>query len=179
MHSLRFEGIVLKRSDVGEKDQIITILTMEKGKIAVIAKGVRSLTSSKRASLEPGTHIKGLLQLSKSLPILTQAATLAPTDYAVGSLVRIRQLSQFLEIMDRLFVEEELDEETFAHLLYLQQLICAQKIEVPAIKQSFQELLERLGFSEPDSQPASIMAFVAELTDKPMCSFDYLVVKHT
>lgn len=177
MHSLKFEGIVLKRSDVGEKDQVITLITREKGKIVVVAKGVRSLTSSKRSSLEPGTYVKGLLHTTKTLPILSQAATLAPTDYALSSLSRIRQLSQFLEIVDRLFVEEELDDVTFEHLLKLQQLICEKQINAAVVKQALQELLEMLGFSEPETQPSSVMGFVAELTDKPMRSFEYLVVK--
>ncbi len=177
MRSLLFSGIVLKRSDVGEKDQVVTVLTQEKGKLVSIAKGVRSLTSSKRSSLEPGSYIKGLLQTSHALPILTQSVALGTAEHALSTLTRIRQLAQFLEILDRLFVEEEIDESTFEHLLYLHGLVCAKEFHTGKIKDALQELLMHLGFTEPDDQPASVLAFVAQLTDKPMRSFDYLVVK--
>lgn len=177
MRSLVCTGIVLKRSDLGEKDQIVTLLTLEKGKVAVVAKGVRSLTSTKRSSLEPGSYIKGLLQTSQSLPLLTQSVALATTEHAVSSLGRIRQLAQFLEILDRLFVEEELDEVIFEHVVYLQSLICAKHLKTDLIKEALQELLMQLGFTEPEDQPASVLQFVAQLTDKPMRSFEYLVVK--
>ncbi len=177
MHSQKFVGIILKRSDVGEKDQVITLLTQEKGKIVVIAKGVRSLTSSKRASLEPGTYIKGLLATTKSMPILTQASTLAAIDYALTSLARIRQLTQFLEVLDRVFVEEELDDMLFSHILMIQELLCAPESDLVAVKSALQELLGMLGFTEPGDRPSSIVAFVEELSDKPMRSFEYLVVK--
>ena len=35
------EGIVLRRIDYGETDRILTVLTLEHGKIGVIARGVR------------------------------------------------------------------------------------------------------------------------------------------
>ena len=51
--SITTEAIVLKRRNSGEVDRLVTLITQDKGKLQCIAKGVRKMTSSKRAFLEP------------------------------------------------------------------------------------------------------------------------------
>jgi len=49
------EGIVLRRIDYGEADRILTVLTLEHGKIGVIARGVRK-SQSRLASRTGPVH---------------------------------------------------------------------------------------------------------------------------
>lgn len=46
-------AIVLRRRDFRENDQIISLYTLDKGKMEVLAKGVKKITSKNSASLEP------------------------------------------------------------------------------------------------------------------------------
>jgi len=46
-------SIVISRRDFREKDQIISLLTEEKGKLEVLARGVKKITSKNAAYLEP------------------------------------------------------------------------------------------------------------------------------
>jgi DNA repair protein RecO len=64
--SFSTQGIVLKRSNTGEADKIITILSQDYGKIVCVVKGVRKITSSKKATFEPGNIIKGFLLKPKA-----------------------------------------------------------------------------------------------------------------
>ena len=50
--SFSSEGLVIKRKDVGEADKIVTIFSKNQGKISVIAKGVRKVTSRRAGNLE-------------------------------------------------------------------------------------------------------------------------------
>jgi DNA repair protein RecO (recombination protein O) len=52
MKRYQTEGIVLKRVNFGEADRIITFLTPENGKVAVIAKGVRKAKSKLAGGIE-------------------------------------------------------------------------------------------------------------------------------
>ena len=47
-HSYAIEAIVLKRTDLGEADRILTIFTPHKGKFHAIAKGIRRPSAKKR-----------------------------------------------------------------------------------------------------------------------------------
>ena len=60
-------GIILKRNKVGETDRVVTLLTQDYGKLVAVAKGVRKLTSSKRAALEPGNLVRAYFVKTKSL----------------------------------------------------------------------------------------------------------------
>ena len=48
----RTPAIILKRFDLGEADRLLTLLTPRHGKIEVVAKGARKLTSAKTGHVE-------------------------------------------------------------------------------------------------------------------------------
>jgi DNA repair protein RecO (recombination protein O) len=69
------EAIVLKRTNFGEADRIITFLARDKGKFTAIAKGVRKVASRRAPNLELLNHIKIYLASGKNLDIITEAET--------------------------------------------------------------------------------------------------------
>jgi DNA repair protein RecO (recombination protein O) len=73
----RVSAIVLKRRDMGEADRLLTVLTRDRGKLTLLAKGVRKLASRKAGHVEPFTHVDLLAAKGKSLDLVTQAETLA------------------------------------------------------------------------------------------------------
>jgi DNA repair protein RecO (recombination protein O) len=72
----RVEAIVLKRSDYGEADRLLTLYTPDLGKIRAIAKGARKPSSRKSGHVELFTHSALLLAKGRNLDIVTQADTL-------------------------------------------------------------------------------------------------------
>jgi DNA repair protein RecO (recombination protein O) len=166
-------ALILKRSNTGEADRVVTLLTKEEGRIVAIAKGVRKIKSTKRAYLEPGNLAKVLLIKTKSLPILTQARLEEDTSHIRNNLAQIRQLVQLLEIVDKLFVEEEVEEHVYQMIIRIRKKIVeGNKVN---LKKDLITLVEWMGF-EPlkDSGHTSILEYVAEITGKKMRSFDYL-----
>ncbi len=69
------EAIVLKRSDLGEADRILTLFTPHKGKVHVIAKGVRRITSKRAGHLELLSRSQLQMALGRTFDIVTQAET--------------------------------------------------------------------------------------------------------
>jgi DNA repair protein RecO (recombination protein O) len=63
----RTEAIVLRRSNFGEADRLLTLYTPEWGKLRVIAKGVRKPTSRKGGHLELFTHSRLLVAKGRNL----------------------------------------------------------------------------------------------------------------
>ena len=173
--SFNTKAIVLKRVSVGETDRIITLLSPEYGKIVAVAKGVRKLKSSNRATLEPGNIVQAFLIKTKSLPILTQTKMIKDASESRTSLSKIRQLSQILEIFDRLFVEDFIDEEG-AYLAYkIHQNLLAENKRNLKIKDQLNQLIQVLGYQDiKDTKHQNILDYVAEITEKKMKSYDYL-----
>ena len=72
-HSYATEAIVLKRTDLGEADRILTLFTPGKGKIRAVAKGARRPISKLAGHLDLLCRSQLQLALGRNLDIVTQA----------------------------------------------------------------------------------------------------------
>src|SRR5437870_10329790 len=84
----RVDAVILKRSDMGEADRLLTIFTPSLGKVRVIAKGVRKIQSRKSGHVELFTHVNLLIARGRNLDIVTQAETIEPYLALRGDLER-------------------------------------------------------------------------------------------
>jgi len=112
----RTEAIVLKRSDFGEADRLLTLYTPELGKIRVIAKGARKPTSRKSGHVELFTHAQLLVARGRNLDIVTQAETIHAFRPLREDLLRTSYAYYAAELLDR-FVEEGVENRPLFALL--------------------------------------------------------------
>lgn len=168
--------MIIKRSDIGEADRILTIYTQDQGKLTCIAKGVRKLKSTKASSLEPGNIIQAFLIKTRSMPLLTQARLITDHSSLRQDLVKIRQLSQVLELIDKLFVEEE-DQVMFQMVLRLLDSLANPDHSNGQVKRQLENILVHLGYQPlHESGHTTVMEYVEHIIDKPLKSFKYLKV---
>jgi len=71
-------AIVMRRTDYGEADRLLTLLTPERGKMRVLAKGARKITSRKAGHIELFTQTQLLLARGRTFDIVTQAELIDP-----------------------------------------------------------------------------------------------------
>ncbi len=69
----RTEAIILRMTNVGEADRILTIYTRDRGKLRVVAKGVRRTTSRLSGYVERFTQTRLLIARGRNLDIITQS----------------------------------------------------------------------------------------------------------
>ena len=70
------EAIILRRTDYGEADRLLTLMTPNLGKLRVIAKGARKITSRKAGHIEMFTRVQLLLARGRTFDIVSQAETI-------------------------------------------------------------------------------------------------------
>src|SRR5437016_3885105 len=99
------EAIVLRRMDYGEADRILTIMTPELGKLRVIAKGVRKVTSRKAGHVELFTRVKLLMARARTFDIVSQAETIEPYRPLREDLLRGSYAHYLSELID-VFAQE-------------------------------------------------------------------------
>lgn len=145
MRSYKTEGIVIKRKDFGEADRILTVFTKNQGKIKVVAKGVRKI-SSRRAS-----HVELLNQSiltihDGKMPILTEAETLRHYPILKNDLKKCGFAFYVCELIDGLLAEYQ--ESRIAFNLMQDVLTRLQTETKPwnLISKFEQDLLVSLGF---------------------------------
>lgn len=104
--TFRVDSIVLRHSDWGEADRILTLYTLEMGKVRAIAKGVRKVRSRKAGHLEPFTHVQLMLAQGRDLLIVTQAETIEPFMALREQLMLPTYAAYVVELLDRFTFEE-------------------------------------------------------------------------
>jgi DNA repair protein RecO (recombination protein O) len=105
-HLYKSEAIVIKRIDLGEADKILTIFTPHFGKLRVVAKGVRKVTSRLAGHVELFTRNQMLLAKARNLDIITQSETIDGYRPLHEDLTSIAYASYASELLDALLPDE-------------------------------------------------------------------------
>ncbi len=101
-HLYKSEAVILKRMNLGEADKILTIFTPNFGKLRVVAKGVRKVTSRLAGHVELFTRSQMLLAKGRNLDIVTQSETVDAYRPLHDDLSRIAHASYAAELLDKL-----------------------------------------------------------------------------
>lgn len=109
-------GIILKRTNLGEADRIITIFTDKFGKIRVVAKGVRKTLSRMAGHLEPFCLTRLELAEGKNLDVITGAQVEKCFLPLRSDLEKTNASFYFTEVIDKMVEEREPHSEIY-HLL--------------------------------------------------------------
>src|SRR3954452_17077110 len=112
----RVEAVVLRRIDFGEADRVLVLYTRERGKLPVVAKGVRRISSRMAGHLELFTQSE--LQLAKGAnpDVVTQAETRNPFRAVREDLTKTSTAYLIAELADAL-TEEALEQPELFDLL--------------------------------------------------------------
>ncbi len=101
----RTDAIILRRSDFGEADRLLTVFTPEYGKIRLLAKGVRKITSRKAGHVELFMLTNMLMARGRTWDIVSQAEIVEPYRELREDLDKTSQAYYLAELVDR-FTEE-------------------------------------------------------------------------
>ena len=100
-------GIVIKKNSYQESDYFITLLTPNMGKISCLAKGVKSIKSSRLGSLQLGNIVKVHLYTKDSFMWLSEAQTVEPFLQDNKSLTQLNLLFYILEIVNHFIADNQ------------------------------------------------------------------------
>lgn len=105
--SFRVTAVVLRHSDWGEADRLLTFYTREQGKLRALGKGLRKMRSRKAGHLEPFTYVSLQLARGRDLAIVTQVETLNAYLPLREDLQRTARAAYVVELLDKFTYEEE------------------------------------------------------------------------
>lgn len=106
MSSITLEAIILKRNNFGEADRMLTILTKNYGKISVVARGVRKITSRRAGNVELLNIVKVGLFKGKGYT-LTEAQSVKTFPRIKSNLAVSTAGFHIIELIDKLMPEND------------------------------------------------------------------------
>jgi len=108
--TFRSEAIILRRADFGEADRLLTLYSLEFGKMKAVAKGARKPQSRKTGHVEPFMRTRFLFAKGRDLSIITQAEMIDAYPGLRDDLMRATYASYAMELLERFTVEEDRNE---------------------------------------------------------------------
>ena len=147
MAIVKTRGIVIKRVSLGEADRILTILTEDRGKIRVVARGIRRPKAKMGGFLETFRFNEYLLAEGRNLDIVTSVNTIDNLQGISINLQGIALAYYIAEITDKL-VEETLEVNHVFPLVYTSlKAISFGRVPANLIRSFFEiNILTLLGF---------------------------------
>lgn len=144
--SLRVEAVVLRHTDWGEADRLLTLYSREAGKLRAVAKGIRRLRSRKAGHLEPFTRVALMLARGREMWIVTQAETVNAYLGLAENLQRTGYAAYVMEILDRFTFEEGANRLLYQLLVDTLQRVSASDDPFVPVRYYDLRMLDLLGF---------------------------------
>ncbi len=144
--SFRVEAVVLRHSDWGEADRLLTLYTRERGKLTAIGKGVRKLRSRKAGHLEPFTQVALQMAQTRDMPIITQAETVQGFLALREDLLLFGCASYVIELIDRFTYAGEENQALYRLLVATLERLNQRVLPDLALRYYELRILDQLGF---------------------------------
>lgn len=142
----RTDAVILGRTDFGEADRLVTVFTPGRGKLRLLAKGVRKITSRKAGHIELFMLTDMLIARGRTWDIVSQAEIVEPYRALRDDLDKTGYAYYLAELVDR-FTEEHDPNAPLFQLLALTLARLCQVEDVFIILRYFElHLLSLTGF---------------------------------
>lgn len=145
MRFLKTEGIILKRKNFGEADRILTVFSLQKGKISVLAKGVRRIISRRAPNVELINNVKIYLYHGRGMPILVEAESLNTYQNLKEDLTLSTYAFHIIELVDKLTAENQENPNLYQNLVEVLQRLSKNPRQI-FIRAFEVKILSVLGF---------------------------------
>lgn len=174
----KVEAIILRRRNIGEADRVLTIFTKEYGKIIVIAKGIRKITSHRAPYLEIFSHVNLMLHRGKIRDTVCEANPIDGFMNLRKRLPSINTAYYVCELTDALLAEKQEHQDVFG---LLTSALVAIEHESTAEESFHTEqfaltLLRILGYLPPEKELLSrhIQPFIERITERRIKTYQFL-----
>lgn len=103
----RTDAIIIRRSDFGEADRLLTVFTPDRGKLRLMAKGVRKITSRKAGHVELFMLTDMLIAQARTWDIISQAEIVESYRNLREDLDKTSHAYYVAELVDRITEEHD------------------------------------------------------------------------
>jgi DNA repair protein RecO (recombination protein O) len=159
-------GFVLRKRTLPGNDQVVILFTREKGKVAAVARGIRSITSKRAAHLQTGNLVELHLRTTIGMPQAQQTVLVSAFRDIKEDLRKMDYLYAYLFVIDKLLPELVPEEEVYAETVaFVSRLARAQYPSTADFRQSLERVSGALGYTPESGDRRDVTERIEELID--------------
>lgn len=177
MRIYRTEGIIIRRTNFGEADRLLTIFTKDYGKIKVLAKGIRRITSRRGGNVELLNSTILVLREGRNLDTLEEATVKKSFSLIRKNLKKIAWAYHVCEIVDGLCPERQENREVFDLMTKTLSSLNEEETGLEEVIISFERsVLKDLGFwpRNKDIRKEEVESLLEQILEKKLRSKSFL-----
>lgn len=144
MATYKTDAIVLRKYPLGERDQIVVLLSSTHGKIRGVAKGAKKTTGQLAGKVELSYHLSLLMAEGRNLDIISQVEILDSFKNIRTDLTKMTYALYILELLDKAIPEPEPHYQLFS--LLHSTLLNIEKYSAPKVSTTYGLSLLLLSF---------------------------------
>ena len=155
---VKVEAFVLKKRSLPSKDNIITLLTQEHGKLPVFAKGVKTITSKRLPHLQTGNLIQATLSKSTDRFYLQETSLISAFSEIKKDPHKLSFMYLLFFVVDRLFPEAQKEEKEYEEIKRFIILIANKNhhASISDIENVLNKILLLLGYIDDEKEKLDI-----------------------
>jgi len=154
----KIQGIIIKKSNLGEFDQLITIYTKEFGKILLKGKSVRKNQAKLKGHLELFLNSCLMIAPARGFDIITGAETIDSFSCLHNNLTSLSASFYLSELINKLVSEPESDNQMWQLILSSFEDINCKKDSIKNIVNNFEnQLIRLLGYGDEQNDNLSLI----------------------
>lgn len=163
--STKTVGIILRKRVLKDADISLAIFTQAHGKISVMAKGVRHLTSRRAGHLQTGSYVTCIIRQSTSGKYLQQSTLISALYEIKKDPFKLEAFMRSLFLLDRLLPEELVETELyFLYQIFIKHLSGSDGlVATEQLTRFTSQLLQHLGHHD---QPVTTWSECREICER-------------
>ena len=166
------QGIIIKNSNLGETDRLITVYTNDFGKLVIKGKSIRKNQAKLKGHLELFLCSHLMIAPGHRFDIVTGAKTIKNFSNLRKNLHCLFVAYYFSELIDKLIIGPEKDEDIWQLLLSSFEQLDQKEIDIKLIVSNFENKFSQfLGYG----QQKDFIPFVESLTNNKIDSYQNLI----
>jgi len=169
---LKTEAVVLKKRLLLNQDLLVVLFSESQGKIVVIAKGARKITSKRLPHLETANLINVILNKRKERLYLQESRLISGFSQLKADEKKVTDLYQFFYVIEKLLPENQKEEQVY-HLVKLFLIEMSKSKETRGLLTDyFNQLLKILGYIKKNYSQEQLQEIISDLIDEKISSFN-------
>ncbi len=125
------DGLVIRRQPLRETDRLIVVLTPDRGKLELVARGASKIKSKLAAHLEPYTYSRLMIAQGRSRDTIAASQTLMRFNSFTQSIIKKAWVDYTAEIVDRLVHTNEPEPHIFRLVFATWEMLDQQPVRSP------------------------------------------------
>ncbi len=160
------EGIILKKKNLPTQDMIVTIFSHEMGKIRILAKGVKKISSKRLPHLQTGNIINAVIYSSEKGLYLQETTLISGLSQIKNDPKKISFIYFYFHLIDRLLPENQQELTIYNAVKRFLIDLSGSTTTIPLLEKHLNILFKKLGYINKKSSLDELHKLAEELINE-------------